>query len=158
MCCDSSEKRNVDVKPYNSVTHGVYFSVLLDDPFINSLSLILCIQSKSPCEYAIRYHNTANINQDSIKLRANTKMVQRHLISTSVVKISYKMTKKHLKYRIHQQLLWTFLTCKYLLRLLATFPWTTLQSPDLKMTRFLTRLDEKRVCLYLKVERNELSH
>lgn len=40
-------------------------------------------------------------------------------------------------------------TCKYRLRLLATFPWTTLTSPCLKMTRLRTRLDENLVCLYL---------
>lgn len=48
------------------------------------------------------------------------------------------------------------LTCKYLLRLFATLPCTTLQSPDLKMTRFLTRLDEKRVCLYLEIDGEEI--
>lgn len=46
------------------------------------------------------------------------------------------------------------LTCKYRLRLFATFPWTTLTSPCLKMTRLRTRLEENLVCLYLLVERH----
>lgn len=41
------------------------------------------------------------------------------------------------------------LTCRYRRRRLATFPWTTLQSPCLKTTRFRTRRDENLVCRYL---------
>lgn len=67
--------------------HGEWFVLLA--PLLIAVSTKLFIHAKSPWLYAIKYHNIANNIHVKIKLNANTKMVQRHLISTSVVKISY---------------------------------------------------------------------
>lgn len=72
---------------------------------------------KSPWVKMMSHQRRAKSSQERIKERANTSSVQRHCASTRVVKIS----------------------CRYRRLRLATFHWTTLQSPCLKMTRFRTR-------------------
>lgn len=106
-----------------------------------------------------------------MKLNANTNMVHRHLISTNVVKISYwtdgrKIDNNNRNKQINKSSQWRLwvstrnnrhsnpLTCRYLRRLFATFPWTTLQSPDLNITRFLTRRELNRVWRYLELKRS----
>lgn len=73
---------------------------------------------RSPWVKMISHQIRAKRSHERMKERANTSSVQRHCASTRVVKMS-----------------WRYRRLRF-----ATFPWTTLQSPCLKMTRLRTRL------------------
>lgn len=98
------------------------------------LFLTLCSSIRSPCVKTISHQTTANNSQESKKFMAKTSSVHLHCASTKVVNIS----------------------CRYFLLLLATLPCTTLQSPFLKTTRFLSRLALNRDCRNLKTKFQKL--
>lgn len=126
VCWVSTENRKQDMNPFMLVMHGFMGSVAL---FSRSESSA----SRSPCVYEINHQIKAKDVQETRKLIENTIKVQRHWASTRVVKRS----------------------CMYRLRLFATFPWTTLHSPCLKITRFRIRRAEYRSWRYLEIEAEE---
>lgn len=83
---------------------------------------------RSPWVKMISHQMSAKRSQERMKERANTSSVQRHCTSTRVVKMSWRYRRLRL----------------------ATFHWTTLQSPCLKMTRLRTRLAAYRALRYLQ--------
>lgn len=85
---------------------------------------------RSPWVKIISHQIRAKRSHERMNESANTSNVQRHWASTRVVKISWRYRRLRL----------------------ATFHCTTLQSPCLKITRFLTRRAAYRAWRYLEIK------